>query len=68
LQCKKVSFNSTLLTCFKIKRAIEACKGMIYLEEMKIIHRDLAARNLLVDGDNIVKVVSISNYCLLFSF
>jgi hypothetical protein len=27
---------------------IGACRGMVYLSEMKIVHRDLAARNILV--------------------
>ena len=38
---------------------ISACKGMVYLEDRKVIHRDLAARNLLImniDGKYEVKV------------
>jgi len=29
---------------------IEACKGMVYLSDRKIVHRDLALRNLLVNS------------------
>ncbi|KAL2090326.1 hypothetical protein ACEWY4_015014 [Coilia grayii] len=36
--------------------ASQICKGMEYLQTMRLIHRDLAARNVLVASDSLVKI------------
>ncbi|XP_062411803.1 tyrosine-protein kinase JAK2 isoform X2 [Sardina pilchardus] len=36
--------------------ASQICKGMEYLQSMRLIHRDLAARNVLVASDILVKI------------
>lgn len=32
----------------RVVRALDACKGMVFLEGMQVVHRDLSCRNLLV--------------------
>ncbi|KAJ7993164.1 hypothetical protein DPEC_G00269580 [Dallia pectoralis] len=36
--------------------ALDVCKGMEYLESMKLVHRDLAARNILVSDEGVAKI------------
>lgn len=40
----------------QIKFALDACRGMAYLELKGIIHRDLAARNILISEKDVAKV------------
>lgn len=53
---------STWFSTWKLKcngvRAVEACKGMVYLEETGVVHRDIAARNLL--GTQLVQVENLA--------
>jgi len=41
---------------YQIKFALDACRGMAYLESKGIIHRDLAARNILISEKDVAKV------------
>jgi len=41
---------------YQIKFALDACRGMAYLESNRIIHRDLAARNILISETDVAKV------------
>lgn len=49
--------QNKLKTDTLLKLAIDAARGMVYLEKRGVVHRDLAARNLLIDTDRMqVKV------------
>jgi len=41
---------------YQIKFALDACRGMTYLESKGIVHRDLAARNILISEKDVAKV------------
>ncbi|XP_046849314.1 angiopoietin-1 receptor-like isoform X2 [Xenia sp. Carnegie-2017] len=36
--------------------AVEICKGMIYLDEQKVVHRDIASRNILLTEKLVPKI------------
>ncbi|XP_063057143.1 tyrosine-protein kinase JAK2 [Engraulis encrasicolus] len=52
LEKKPAHVNHRRLLLF----ASQICKGMEYLQTMRLIHRDLAARNVLVASDTLVKI------------
>eukprot|EP01114_Cavostelium_apophysatum_P012135 TRINITY_DN2692_c0_g1_i1.p1 TRINITY_DN2692_c0_g1~~TRINITY_DN2692_c0_g1_i1.p1 ORF type:complete len:582 (-),score=92.58 TRINITY_DN2692_c0_g1_i1:932-2677(-) len=48
----------------QISMIVSACKGMVFLEQKKIVHRDLACRNLLVSKIDEKLVVKITDFGL----
>uniref|UniRef100_A0A1I7ZUM5 Tyrosine-protein kinase n=1 Tax=Steinernema glaseri TaxID=37863 RepID=A0A1I7ZUM5_9BILA len=56
--------GTTLSLAYHIQLAMEAARGMEYLEKMKCIHRDVAARNCLMSFTDNKQVVKISDFGL----
>ena len=50
----------------KLNMMISSCRGMVYLENQKIIHRDISARNILVTKEDDKYVCKISDVSCFF--